>query len=180
MIRIGVVLVNILAVLTGADEPGIFAIAICFTHMRYFREHNDIVRGAFAGTMNAIARDIGIILVDHGSKYQEANETLLEVVKMYRAVSGTEIVEPAHMELAAPTIAEALARCVARGAKTVVVHPYFLSPGRHSTGDIPRLAAEAAASHPEVEVKVTQPLNVDEAIGPIIQARILACLRNEE
>ena len=36
------------------------------------------------------------------------------------------IVEPAHMELAEPSIATAFARCVERGATTVVVFPYFL------------------------------------------------------
>ena len=128
--------------------------------------------------MNKIERDIGVILVDHGSKYQEANEMLLEVVRMYREVSGTEIVEPAHMELATPTLAEALGQCVARGAKTVVVHPYFLFPGRHSTQDIPRLAAEAAVAYPDVEVTVTQPLNVDAAIGAVVHARIMECLED--
>ena len=35
------------------------------------------------------------------------------------------------MELAEPTIEQAVAQCVARGARRVVVAPYFLSRGRH-------------------------------------------------
>ena len=36
------------------------------------------------------------------------------------------------MELAEPSIEQAFDKCVAQGATFVVVHPYFLAPGRHS------------------------------------------------
>ena len=49
------------------------------------------------------------------------------------------IVHFAHMELAAPTLEQAFDACVSDGAREIVVHPYFLAPGRHSTDDIPRL-----------------------------------------
>eukprot|EP00898_Chlorokybus_atmophyticus_P000080 jgi/Chlat1/1072/Chrsp110S08637 len=50
---------------------------------------------------------------------------------LYKAHSGRTLVETAHMELAEPSIATAFDICVARGARTVVISPYFLSPGRH-------------------------------------------------
>lgn len=56
------------------------------------------------------------------------------------------IVEPAHMELAEPSILEAFNRCVAQGANYIICHPFFLSPGRHVAEDVPRLVAEAAAA----------------------------------
>ena len=61
-----------------------------------------------------------------------------------------EIVEPAHMELAEPSIATAYDRCVKRGAQRIVVCPFFLGPGKHWTQDIPRLTAEAAHAHPAI------------------------------
>lgn len=120
--------------------------------------------------------DIGIIIVDHGSKRAEANDMLEDVVKMYREVSGAAIVEPAHMELAEPSIDQALAKCVGQGATRIVVHPYMLSPGRHSTSDIPRMVCEAAEAHPGIRVTVTEPLGVDERIGEVIQQRVQAAL----
>ena len=81
------------------------------------------------------------------------------------------------MELAEPTIAQAFDQCVAQGAKLVVVHPYFLSPGRHSTTDIPRMTAEAAARHPGVKFHVTQPLGLDEKIAQLMIQRIEECAR---
>lgn len=48
-----------------------------------------------------------------------------------RRVTRRPLVEVAHMELAEPTIEQAVARCVAAGASRVIVAPYFLSRGRH-------------------------------------------------
>lgn len=117
----------------------------------------------------------GIILVDHGSRLPAANAMLLEVAALFRRVSGRGIVEAAHMELAEPSIGEAFDRCVAQGAKIIIVHPYFLSPGRHSTHDIPRLTTEAAARHPGVRFHVTPPLGLDEKIAMVIQQRVEEC-----
>lgn len=123
-------------------------------------------------------RSIGLVLVDHGSKKQAANEMLLEVADLFRRVSGYRIVEPAHMELADPTIEAAFSACVEQGATLVIVHPYFLSPGRHSTADIPRMVASAARQHPGVEYHVTPPLGIDEKIARLIGERIDHCLQS--
>lgn len=118
---------------------------------------------------------LGIILVDHGSRLASANDMLNDVVQLFRRVSGQPIVEPAHMELAAPSIADAFSACVRQGATRVVVHPYFLSPGRHSTTDIPRMVAEAAKAYPDVRFHVTEPLGLDEKIAQVIVKRITDC-----
>ncbi len=44
-----------------------------------------------------------------------------------RRVSGRALVEVAHMELAAPSVADAVDAAVAAGAQVVTVAPYFLS-----------------------------------------------------
>jgi len=69
-----------------------------------------------------------------------------------------------------------------RGAHTVVIHPYFLLPGRHWSDDIPRLAASAAARHPGVHWLVTAPLGLHEGLAGVIDDRVrrcLACARGE-
>jgi sirohydrochlorin ferrochelatase len=119
---------------------------------------------------------LGVILVDHGSRRGESNELLLEVVGEFAAATGLPIVEPAHMELAEPSIATAFTRAVERGARMVVVFPYFLLPGRHWHEDIPRLAAEAARSHPGVQYLVTAPFGLHPLISEVISQRIAHCL----
>lgn len=122
--------------------------------------------------MASLPFDLGIVLVDHGSKRDEANVMLEDVAQLFRGTTGATIVEIAHMELAEPTIAQAFARCVAQGAKRIVVHPYFLAPGRHSTSDIPRMVAEAAAAHPGVAYSVTAPLGLDSRIIELVLDRV--------
>lgn len=45
------------------------------------------------------------------------------------------------------------------GANSITVHPYFLSPGRHTRGDLPVKVAEASAEHPAVAYRITEPLS---------------------
>lgn len=123
--------------------------------------------------------ELGIILVDHGSRFKAANDMLDEVVAMFKRVSGNRIVQAAHMELAEPTIAQAFDACVRQGAGRVAVHPYFLSPGKHSTTDIPRIVEQAAAQHPGVTFHVTPPLGLDDKIAEVIMRRVSECQRNQ-
>ena len=76
------------------------------------------------------------------------------------------------MELASPTIDEGLAGCVEAGATEIVVHPYMLAPGRHSREDIPALAARAAAAHPGITVRVSEPLGVHEKLIDVVLSRV--------
>ena len=121
--------------------------------------------------MTEASTTIALILVDHGSRYSGANEMLLEVVDMVKQLSGLHRVYPAHMELAEPSIRQAFETAVRDGATSVVVHPYFLSPGRHSTNDIPRMVAEAAQAFPGVQHCVTAPLGVHPKIGEVVLER---------
>jgi len=119
---------------------------------------------------------LAVILVDHGSRRDESNAMLPDVVRDFRRATGLPIVEPAHMELAEPSIATAFDRCASQGAKTVVVFPYFLLPGRHWNDDIPRLAAAAARNHPGIRYLVTAPFGLHPLMAEVMQQRIAHCL----
>lgn len=123
---------------------------------------------------------LGIIIVDHGSRRRESNELLEEVARRFgeRFTVQFQVVEPAHMELAEPSIATAYASCVRRGAEHIVVAPFFLGPGKHWTGDIPRLTAEAAACHPGTRYHVTMPLGIDDLILDLLAKRVGHCVGN--
>lgn len=121
-----------------------------------------------------------IIVVDHGSRRAASNEKLLEIVDRFRKKSRFQIIEPAHMELAEPSIADAFAKCVKAGAKLVIVHPFFLLPGRHWNEDIPNLVANAAAEHPGTKFLVTAPLGLHPMLLDVISSRIDDCLSHAE
>ena len=121
--------------------------------------------------MKAAEEKCALILVDHGSRFPEANETLAAVAELVRGLAGSTDIRYAHMELAEPTIQQAFEACVAAGATQVVVHPYFLAPGRHSTQDIPRMVADAARRFPNVQYCVTEPLGLHPKIGEVVLER---------
>jgi sirohydrochlorin ferrochelatase len=122
-----------------------------------------------------------IIIVDHGSRREESNLMLEEIASLFakRFAQIYEIVEPAHMEIAEPSIATAYDRCVKRGAQRVVVCPFFLGPGKHWTQDIPRLAAASAQAHPGTRYHVTQTLGIDDLILDLLQKRVAWCTEHD-
>ncbi|KAK4488506.1 hypothetical protein RD792_004270 [Penstemon davidsonii] len=118
----------------------------------------------------------GVIIVDHGSRRKESNLLLNEFVIMFREKTKYPIVEPAHMELAEPSIKDAFNSCVQQGAQRVIVSPFFLFPGRHWHQDIPSLTAEAAKEHPSVSYVITAPLGLHELLVDVVNDRINHCL----
>ena len=113
-----------------------------------------------------------LIIVDHGSRLESANNMLQYVADLVRkAAPEGIIVDSAHMELAEPTIEQVIDKCVENGATEIIVHPYMLSPGRHATKDIPELVFEAAKKHPDVKTCVTKPLGLDTKIAEVILDR---------
>ena len=114
----------------------------------------------------------GILIVDHGSVKREANDMLRCMSNLLQAMAGPEVtVCYAHMELADPDIARGFADCVNGGATDVIVFPYMLSPGRHSTADIPRMVAEAARDFSHVTFSVTPAFGVHEKLAELILDR---------
>lgn len=122
-----------------------------------------------------------ILLIDHGSRRAEANALLNEVADRVKARIGEgAIVEPAHMEIAEPTVAQGFRRCVEQGASMIVAHPFMLAPGRHVQDDLPRLVAQAAASHRGVQFVLAAPLGSHDGIIDAVVERCEAALDVEE
>jgi sirohydrochlorin ferrochelatase len=114
----------------------------------------------------------GILLIDHGSRREEANAMLATMADLVQQTVGSAaIVRYAHMEIAEPTIAQGFAACVAAGADDIVAFPYMLSPGKHSTRDIPRLVEEAARAHPAVRCSVTEAFGIHEKLAELVLLR---------
>ena len=118
----------------------------------------------------------GIVIVDHGSRRAKSNQMLEQFVERFIGQTDYSIVEPAHMELAEPSIATAFDKCVERGAKRVVICPYFLLPGKHWDEDIPELSREAGAKHPGVPFVVTAPIGLHPMMAQVIESRLDHCI----
>jgi len=123
--------------------------------------------------------DDGVVIVDHGSRVAASNEALLVVARRFQQTLGHANVQPAHMELAEPSIDQAVSACVAQGARRIVMVPFFLLPGRHWRSDIPQLTARACHSHGGLPYLVTAPLGDSQAVVDALIARMADCLQRE-
>jgi sirohydrochlorin ferrochelatase len=114
----------------------------------------------------------GILIVDHGSQKREANDMLRSMADLIQTMAGPDVVvRYAHMELADPDIATGFSSCVQGGATDVTVFPYMLSPGRHSTADIPRIVANVARAFPHVNFSVTPAFGLHEKLAEVVLER---------
>ncbi|HEY2976063.1 MAG TPA: uroporphyrinogen-III C-methyltransferase, partial [Pyrinomonadaceae bacterium] len=101
----------------------------------------------------------GVLVVGHGSRRPEANDDVREAARRIGERGGFQLVAAAFLEIEHPTIAEGFKHLVECGACKVTVHPYFLSPGRHTRGDLPREVRAVAQCFPGVNYQITEPLS---------------------
>ena len=116
-----------------------------------------------------------ILLAGHGSPKKDAN-SLEHISKLLHEMihpgCEEECVRVAYLQFAKPDISEAIEECVKDGAKTLIIHPYFLSSGMHVTSDIPEIIDEAGQKHPEVEFIYTEPLGIHSKMAQVVYERI--------
>jgi uroporphyrin-III C-methyltransferase len=100
----------------------------------------------------------GVLVVGHGSRREEANRDVREAAFQIGARGGFPLVQAAFLEIEHPDISAGFRLLVQEGARSITVHPYFLSPGRHTRGDLPREVHAVATRFPEVSYRITEPL----------------------
>jgi sirohydrochlorin cobaltochelatase len=119
------------------------------------------------------------LLVAHGSRNPAAGEAHLAlcgaVATASSAAAGRAVdVVPAYLEIAEPSIPDAIDAAVAGGATTVRVLPHFLGPGNHVQVDIPQIVDAARERHPEVTIELAEHLGADPALVDLLAARVIA------
>lgn len=113
-----------------------------------------------------------LILVDHGSRLAEANAVVVETARQVQAKLGAGCeVRYAHMELAEPTLEQAIEAAVRAGVSEVFVQRFFLVPGRHASEDIPKLVEDARRRHPDVRFSLGEVLGPDPLLTELVLAR---------
>jgi sirohydrochlorin ferrochelatase len=100
----------------------------------------------------------GFIVFAHGSRIESANQAVRDVVSKMAAAGG-HLVQAAFLALGVPDLAGATELLIARGAKRIVVVPYFLTLGTHMQRDLPRLAQDASRANGDIEMRITAPLD---------------------
>lgn len=103
-------------------------------------------------------RKIGIIVFAHGSRRDAGNEMLIQFTAQLRDRLGSELIEPAFMELGQPTIPAAIHKLVQQGCNHIFGFALFLVPGAHLQKDVPALFAAALQESPGITWELSPPL----------------------
>ena len=98
-----------------------------------------------------------LLLAAHGSRREQSNREVEALGKRLHSIARPEfsLVGTGFLELAQPSIGDALECCIRQGAEEILVLPYFLAAGRHVVTDVPEEVAPVRARHPEVEIRIT-------------------------
>jgi len=109
-----------------------------------------------------------LVIIDHGSRRPEAHRHLEWIAEQVRQGARDLDVFIAHLELAEPSLETAIEACARGGASDVLIHPLFLLPGRHLSRDLPSQVKDAAARHPGLRIRLTEPLGKQPGLAQLI------------
>lgn len=113
-----------------------------------------------------------LLIIAHGSRRAASNQEVRDLAERVRSLNspGFDAVEAAFLELAEPGIPEGLAQCMAKGAREIVVFPYFLAAGTHVAQDIPEAVNAFSQAHPDVKIRLATHLGAASSLpGTIVE-----------
>jgi sirohydrochlorin ferrochelatase len=112
-----------------------------------------------------------LVLIAHGSRRQASNEEVIALsgVIAREMKDDYPIVEAGFLELAEPSIPNALERCVRKGATDICIVPYFLSAGRHVHADIPGEVDQARTMHGGISMTITPHIGASPQMKDLIR-----------
>lgn len=111
-----------------------------------------------------------IVLVGHGSRVAGANEEFLRFAELLHESAGLPV-EPGFVELAEPTLPDALQRAAVT-ASEVAVLPFVLFAASHVKSDIPLQIQVARARYPQVRFAEGAPIGLHPRILEILDDRV--------
>jgi len=116
-----------------------------------------------------------LLLIAHGSRNEEANADLHFVVAGLEQ-RGHAVVMASFLELAEPDIEQWGELCVRRGARQVVLVPWFLSAGIHVRRDLTEARARLARRFPEVAFHLAEPFGRHPLLLEVVADRVREAL----
>jgi sirohydrochlorin ferrochelatase len=126
---------------------------------------------ATAGWPGPTETDVtAVVLVSRGSSDPDANADLYKVARLMWDGRGIDLVEPAFVSLAPPSVPDALERCRRLGATRIAVMPYFLFTGV-LVDRIREQTTAWALAHPGVAVVDGPELGPDPRLARLVVER---------
>jgi sirohydrochlorin ferrochelatase len=112
-----------------------------------------------------------LLIIGHGSRAADAQETFREIVRLVRDLSGFKYVEGAFLQLCSPSIEEQIERLSRMGIGEITLVPHFLYNGIHIQEDIPRIVREIARTHAPMRFKIADPIGAAPELAQLLLKR---------
>lgn len=112
----------------------------------------------------------GIVLFAHGSRDPGWARPGLRLKALLAERMPGALIEAAFLEHMTPSLEQAAAALLSRGAGELSVVPVFLAQGAHLQEDLPRRVAALQAAHPGVPVRIAPPIGEVDTILAAIAA----------
>jgi len=113
-----------------------------------------------------------VLYICHGSRLKEACDEAVEFVEKCKKLRTEPIQIHCFLELAEPTITQAIKMCVERGATKIHAIPVLLLSAAHAKHDIPLELDEALKEYPFVEFKFGNPIGVQTSLVDLLAEHI--------
>lgn len=114
----------------------------------------------------------GVLILAHGSREKETEETLEKIVSMVKENLGLEDVEKAFLQFSETNLEKGLLNLMAKGIRDIKVVPYFLFDGVHIREDIPKEIEEFLKEYPDVRITFGRTLGDDVRLSRILADRV--------
>jgi sirohydrochlorin ferrochelatase len=111
-----------------------------------------------------------LLIVDRGSREPDVRHELEQICRKTKQRTSYDYIDYSFLEVLPPFIAEGINRCVAAGASSVTVMPYFLYPGMKLKDTVKQSAQ--IAKDKNLKLIITKPLSYHPTMVQLIIDRI--------
>lgn len=110
------------------------------------------------------------MIVDRGSREPEVRQELAELCALAKSRAGYDYAEYCFLEVLPPYIEDGIDRCVASGARSITVMPYFLYPGM-KLKDAVRQSARIGRDK-KLDIAISRPLSYHPSMPRLVGERV--------
>lgn len=128
---------------------------------------------------SAPPKSIGVVIVGHGSRDPRANTQFEELVARFRSVHPGLDVSYGYIEIASPSLAQALSASATRNTHVVTV-PLFLFGAGHLKNDIPLALAAARTQYPNIAFSAARELGIHTSLVDLAFGRTAPFLADSD
>ena len=112
-----------------------------------------------------------VLVISHGSREISANNDFKKLVQAYRRKHPNWVIAHAFLEMAEPTIPQAL-ETLSETTKEIWVLPLFLFSAKHVRKHIPEILKNFSRENPKVKIKLSKPLGPEPQLLKILDQRL--------